>query len=353
MRWLLLLVLILPLAYADCEEAYPGMVVTSDTVLCQRGYNISEPITFGSDGVVLDCDDAIINCVSPLGMGVQAYGRSEVTLKNCMITGCQNALDVVGTHDSRFIDNRFLRNNRGIAFDSSHDNVVSGNYFRNNTYSFQAIRSVVDTGSVFSSNDYDVAPHVQDFQRPFVARFNATLSKDEARSALGPDEDSAIIHVNELIDQYFDSSVDDVKINRVFEFNGTHTIVTLEIVPVRNVSDVSVYESIPKCFAAYINEIAFYEKSYVVLKDDPLLMWHFDYLDDKQVISYSVSKRVSDDCLSLLKAFGLVKEYDVPSYAPAKKGFNKSLVYVAALVFVVFMMGLVLYRAGLLPVRRK
>lgn len=72
-----------------------------------------------------------------------------------------------------------------------------------------------------------------------------------------------------------------------------HTRITITIVPKRPLFNFSVYEEIPKSFAATADEIIKYSSNWEVIRDDPLIVWHFDELRSPARIEYEVRKEVS------------------------------------------------------------
>jgi hypothetical protein len=75
------------------------------------------------------------------------------------------------------------------------------------------------------------------------------------------------------------------------------TTVTTTIVPKGVLKDTKVFLEIPKCMAEKLNEVAFKNKNFKVISDDPLIVWHFTELSDKLDLSYEVSKDISvEDC---------------------------------------------------------
>jgi len=75
------------------------------------------------------------------------------------------------------------------------------------------------------------------------------------------------------------------------------TTVTTTIVPKGVLTNAKVFLDIPKCMAEKLNEIAFKNKNYKVISDDPLIVWHFTELSNKIDLSYEISKDIDvEDC---------------------------------------------------------
>ncbi|MDO8740008.1 MAG: myxococcus cysteine-rich repeat containing protein [Candidatus Woesearchaeota archaeon] len=122
---------------------------------------------------------------------------------------------------------------------------------------------------------------------------------------------------NEIINKYFETSRN-VKINRTFEYNETEnsTIIRLRITPEKKLYNFSLYEKIPKCIALLIKAgikpkgIEFYNSDYEVINEDPLIMWHFDVLEEPTEIGYKVDKKLLEDCEKLLIALGIAEKIE-------------------------------------------
>jgi len=98
---------------------------------------------------------------------------------------------------------------------------------------------------------------------------------------------------------------DDLVITRAFHEDNDGTTVTITLTPGQVLENVRIPLEIPKCLAHSISELIFDHENYVVVNDDPLMVWTFDELSTKQTISFTVPKTISQDCRSQLSAFGM------------------------------------------------
>ncbi len=105
---------------------------------------------------------------------------------------------------------------------------------------------------------------------------------------------------------------DDLVITRSFTEDADGTKVNLKLTPGADLRGVRVPLEIPKCLANSISEIAFDQDNFVVVNDDPLMVWTFDTLTTEQDISFSIPKTVDESCKDQLRAFGLAGEKRSP-----------------------------------------
>jgi len=78
-----------------------------------------------------------------------------------------------------------------------------------------------------------------------------------------------------------------------------YTRVVLTIEPKTTLYNVSVYEQIPKTIAMHVNELIFHSENFVVIQEDPLVMWTFAVIEEgaSEQIEYSVKKPVKEEDL--------------------------------------------------------
>lgn len=98
---------------------------------------------------------------------------------------------------------------------------------------------------------------------------------------------------------------EDLVITRSFHEDADGTTVTLTLKPGQILENVRVPLEIPKCLANTVSEMDIKQENFVVVNEDPLMVWTFDELSSQQQISFTVPKNVDDDCRKQLKAFGM------------------------------------------------
>ncbi len=98
---------------------------------------------------------------------------------------------------------------------------------------------------------------------------------------------------------------EDLVITRSFHEDELGTTVTLTLKPGLTLENVRIPLEIPKCLANSISELTFNQENFVVVNDDPLMVWTFDELATQESISFTVPKGIDNDCREQLKAFGM------------------------------------------------
>jgi hypothetical protein len=98
----------------------------------------------------------------------------------------------------------------------------------------------------------------------------------------------------------------DIQQSFVVEDNATTMKTVIETS--NTLKDMDVYIEFPKCAAELLNEIEFSNENYKIIKDDPIVMWHFAEVNDEIDLSYSVNKKLDAECIAQLKALPIADE---------------------------------------------
>lgn len=102
-------------------------IESSDVVFDCRGYEVSIPTLAGTSGIFLN-------------------NRTNVTVKNCRITGYSNGMWLENVSGSAFQNNTLHSNNKGIFIDPSYNNTLINNtFFNNSEYGLQLLFSYNNT----------------------------------------------------------------------------------------------------------------------------------------------------------------------------------------------------------------
>lgn len=110
--------------------------------------------------------------------------------------------------------------------------------------------------------------------------------------------------------QNYNESRDDVEIYRRFTFCADTGITKVEIIikPKKSLEDFYLYEYIPKdCVESLQTYLVGEVEGDVSIKDDPLMMWHFDELKSETTVSYEITKDLSDECKKLFESIGVMR----------------------------------------------
>ncbi|MEM4397736.1 MAG: putative metal-binding motif-containing protein [Candidatus Woesearchaeota archaeon] len=98
-------------------------------------------------------------------------------------------------------------------------------------------------------------------------------------------------------------------LNTSTKFNKEENITKIShiIEPKTFVENVSVYLEIPKCLANFTNELDFLTENYTIIKEDPIIAWHYKDLNERQEINYNVKKNIPQECLEQIKLLPIAK----------------------------------------------
>ncbi|MFC1691015.1 PKD domain-containing protein [Nanoarchaeota archaeon] len=96
-----------------------------------------------------------------------------------------------------------------------------------------------------------------------------------------------------------------VRIKSIYEDEKTK--IETQIRPKKAMKDVRVYLEIPKCLAKHIKDIKFNNQKFEVVKDDPIVVWHYAELTDKIDLQYEVEGKIDEDCLKQIKTLPIAE----------------------------------------------
>jgi len=104
---------------------------------------------------------------------------------------------------------------------------------------------------------------------------------------------------------------DALRIGLNSEYDGNATTFHLTLSPDKRLGGLSVPIEIPKCLAQYAEELTL-DGNYRIVKDDPLIVWQFEQLDQPTEITFSVPKEVDEDCKAQLRAMAVARTIGKP-----------------------------------------
>ena len=130
-------------AFADTSGT---LNVSTDTMLYE---NHNGDVVIVADGVTLDCKGRTING-GGLVVGILVNGRTNVTIKNCVVTGFNLGVLLFDATNNVLCANTASRNDFGFAFMFSSANRVFDNTGNQNTFS--GFAPGASSGNVFTRN---------------------------------------------------------------------------------------------------------------------------------------------------------------------------------------------------------
>ena len=107
----LFLVFLLPFVKADCVYPTDSMTIYTDTVFCTGDYDMNDTsISLGDSmthiaGVTLDCNDSLVYHTIYSDTIIAVVNASDMTIKNCRISGGSIGIQTMGTDTGLTIEN--------------------------------------------------------------------------------------------------------------------------------------------------------------------------------------------------------------------------------------------------------
>jgi len=94
------------------------------------------------------------------------------------------------------------------------------------------------------------------------------------------------------------------------ENNKTTLTIDIDIDKTKGLTNVSIFQEIPKCLVEIINEqmIESENKDYEIINADPVIVWHFDNILDAERIQYTIDAISDENCTNQIKALAVAKE---------------------------------------------
>jgi len=145
MRWILLLVLILPFAYAECVVPTNNMLINESIQLCTDIYNLTNGVRIADSDVSLDCNGATLNgshAEDTIGVFAQEVG--DIKIFNCKISGYRSAIYFTRVESSMVYDNYLSRNAYGLYLFETITSKFNENEIFNNFYDGIALNLATD-----------------------------------------------------------------------------------------------------------------------------------------------------------------------------------------------------------------
>jgi parallel beta-helix repeat protein len=115
-------------AAPECREAFDGMMIAQDTVLCNKAFDVPGGITITAPGVTLDCNGAIIRGTGlQEGMGIIIDRVNGVTVKNCNILNYDAGIYIKRGNRNTVVHTALLKNKVGVRMLEAFENRFENN----------------------------------------------------------------------------------------------------------------------------------------------------------------------------------------------------------------------------------
>ena len=309
--WLLLIVLLFPTVYAlECGEMVTSSVSMDTALTCP-----DTALILAQDGISLDCNGISISG-NNLGNGVQIEANN-IQIKNCDINNFENGIFFKDVSEITIIDSTLNNNNIGIRLTNSKNLTITNNNIIDNTYF--GIYSQNSQG-IFEPNEFmgseNVFQELSPEEIPEIVEEipEEILTNEEILEKVIKLEYNLEEIPEELLNERFERYSDFfnyAKIERDIFRTRDGTKVTLTISPNPGIilTDVAIYEMIPKCFAQLIDAIVF-EQPPVVLEEDPFVKLVIGDVTAPVKLSYETKNIITEQCEGLFAAIGLGKKIE-------------------------------------------
>lgn len=309
--------LIVPIANAVCTTPAENFEVKESAVLCHGIYNIESGMRVLADDVSIDCSNSML-IGSGIGYGILVQG-DKVVVQNCNISNYEIGVYLDNTNSNTVANNYISNNKFGIALFNSLNNSIKDNILTRNAAGNSI--SYLPASLIEPEKDEVIetersAP--QDVMKEVIRVKKPDLKQDEVEN-----------EVDIILDKYFNTTKENLEITRAIFYNESDgsTSIILILRPKKILLNLSIYEKIPKCVSAYVNQILFETAGYEVIQNDPLVLWYFPKLDNEKKIAYKVLKNIDEECKSLLFAFGVASGFQEFEEAETKKGKNRNYLF--------------------------
>lgn len=142
MKWLVIALLLIGIAAAECIEPTDGMTIKENILFCSSTYDIPNGITIGANDVVLDCGTAVLRgIVGESEIGIRAENVDRIAIKNCNILTFTQGIYLKNVTNSLIENNAILKNRIGIRILDSYENTIRDNNDKSFQFAVSAINS--------------------------------------------------------------------------------------------------------------------------------------------------------------------------------------------------------------------
>lgn len=252
----LLFTLLVPFSFAqNCVEPAPEMHVTKDTLLCDGNYKISR-IVIEAGNVTLHCGGSTLE--GNLGDEGIIITQPNVKLKSCTLTTYQKAITLFNAPLPSF------------------EKVV----LKNNAVGIHAVNTLFKPrGVLFADNERNIVHETKE-------EASRTISNIVTPSVFARVNVSADAHA---------AAAKKVVLEKTLTLQENSSTVMVSITAKEDITNLLVYEHIPKELAATASEVAFSYPDVQVVNDDPdfLIPIGRIKINTKINIEYSLQKKVS------------------------------------------------------------
>jgi len=298
-----LFLLLLPTALAvDCGDTITTPVTLDTNLNCPDA-----ALTLEAD---LDCNQFSISG-NNLGSGL-TVNKDNININNCIIENFENGILIEG-FTATITENTIANNNIGVYAANAEVTITNNNIQDNPFFGIYALNAEgIFAPNTFNNNGNDIEEATTEPTLFEETSEETPLTREQTlktglKLEYNLDEVSEELFQTNLerLTDFFTHGTLERKITKLAE--GTK--VTLTIIPNPDIilTNVSIYERIPKCFAQLIDAIVF-EKPPIVLEEDPFVKIIIGDVTAPVSIAYSSENIITEECEGLFSAIGLADQ---------------------------------------------
>ncbi len=142
------------------------------------------------------------------------------------------------------------------------------------------------------------------------------LSKDEIKNSL-----NTLKVVNQTV---------------AFSYDKDTTTIKNSISSEKQLKDFEYTLQIPKCLSEYLDNIDFENKQYEIIKNDPIIAWHFVNVNGRVDLSYKIKGKIDAACLQQIKGLPIAKQIQDKVDSEKNSSFTKFIMPSLIIVIVLF-----------------
>jgi len=178
----------------------------------------------------------------------------------------------------------------------------------------------------------------------FMYALNKELTKEEISQILTTqtiDEEETII-LKEELEKKIEETKEVVDITQTYkiENNKTTFTINIDINESATLTNVSVFQEIPKCLVEIINDqmIEAENSEFEIINADPLLVWHFDSILDAKKIQFTINAVSDENCTNQVSAMAVAKDIIIATQEinHTKVLLATSIIPIIALILIIF-----------------
>ncbi|MCB9358356.1 VCBS repeat-containing protein [Candidatus Woesearchaeota archaeon] len=180
----------------------------------------------------------------------------------------------------------------------------------------------------------------------FQYSFDKELSVDEIVSIVSSliEDEEETKKFQEEFKRKLEETEKAINVSQTFQVKDNKTTFTIDIDidKTKQLTNVSIFQEIPKCLVEIINDqmIEAENKEFEIINADPLIVWHFDNLLDAKQIQYTIDAVGDENCTNQVQALAVAKDIILVKKASDINYYNLwialSIIPIIAIIMIIF-----------------